>query len=281
MKKVSLVVLILIGSLFNLLAFPVAAQEQEIPPCAPDLTAIRELFDQVDGFSSAGDDENAFATLKSAHDQLKALVDACTPRIVLKLAERLVLRDGQLTLNYPDNWLRDIAADSSDPGNTTYVQFANKISVFNNTSSSVPVMNPGDQLIILIFGAPEAIISGSQLNPSAESILVSFQQTILEGSDTQGFRFGEMELLSINDRRAAGVSFSGITFEAQVYVVELQTASSFAVLLALSAPGELDILAPAVLEMAESMRYDPNAAPLPTATPVFVPSLVPSPTATP
>jgi hypothetical protein len=273
MKQISIIALI--GCL--LLTIPAAAQE-ETPPCTPDLIAVRELLDQVEVFTSAGNSASALTTMKTASEQLNILIEACTPRLILNLTERLVVRNGQLTLNYPENWLREITADSPDAVNPTYVQFANSINVFNSANTSVPVLNPGDQLIVLIFGAPETIVSGSELTPSAEGILISFQQTVLEGSDAQGFRFGEIELLSINDRRAATVNFSNTTFDAQAYAVEIQSGTTFAVLLALSAPGELDDLSPAALEMAASISYDPAAVSATPATPEFVPSPVPSPT---
>lgn len=266
MKIVRLVVLI--GCL--LLVIPAAAQADTPapPPCTPDLSAVRDLLDQVDAATSAGTTAETVALLTAARDQLDTLLDACTPRPVVNLAEQVAIRDGQVTLNYPANWLRRVDLDSADGLTPTYIQFASSVAVFDSAGSSpVPVLTAGQQLIVLIAGAPAAIVSGSSLAPSAPSLLASYRDTVGASADAAGFRFGEITTLTIGDRDAAQMDFNDATFEARVYAVELEAEQMYVILLALSAPGELANLTPTVEAMAASLQYDPGVGVEPTVNP--------------
>lgn len=243
MKIITMVTLI--GCL--LLPVPLAAQEM---PCTPNLTPVRELLDQADISLSEGASEDALALMQSASEQLQSLIDACTTK-------RLVARNGQLTLNYPENWLYELADGAADAPKETSVYFATTAALFDS-DTPVSVLNPGEQQVSLYFGEPGAIFVGLDFAPSAPGLLTAYQEFVLQSP--YEYDFGEIEAIRIHDYPAATLDFNAPTFAARAYALELESEAAYVLIVAMSAPGELQILAPVVLEMAASVRYDPAAA---------------------
>ncbi|MBZ0284299.1 MAG: hypothetical protein K8L97_26405 [Anaerolineae bacterium] len=253
MKIIS--IMALIGCL--LLTFPLAAQE-EIPSCTPDLTPVRELLDQVDVLVSEDTTEDAIMLMNTASEQLQILIDACTPHPVVNLAERLVAHNGQLTLNYPENWEYEIFDSPPDAPNETIMHFTNTIALFES-DTPVPVLNPGEQKISVYVGAPDGIFVGLDFTPSVTGLLTSYKQVAVQSLDDPGIYLGAIEQINIHDYSAAMWEFGSATHAAQAYAVELESETVYVLIVAMSAPGEMENLEPVVLEMATSLRYDPTA----------------------
>ncbi len=254
--KVLKIIVTLMGCL--LLAVPLAAQD-EAPPCTADLAPVRELLDQVDAAIGDSASEDALALMQSASEELQILIDACTPIPPIELTQTLVIHNGQLTVNFPEDWVSEVVVDSTDPEDPSNAQFATTSAVFDQVDGPTPTMNPGDQLVFLITGMPDSFVDGLDNAPSAPTILKAIQQTISESGDEEKFEFDEIQQISINDRRAASLELSYESFDGKLFVVELEREKTYVVLMALSAPGELEALAGAAQEMAESLQYNPAA----------------------
>jgi len=249
----SVMVITLIGLL--MLAFPLAAQDT---PCAPDLAPVRELLDQAEAQIAGGDNDAAVANLNSAREQLQTLIAACTP---VNLSQSLVTHGGQLALNYPEGWDYEVVNESDDPGDPTNVQFANDSAVFERAGGSIPELIAGDQLVFMIAGEPDAIVDELDAAPSPQAILKAIQQTIKESNEEEEIQFDEIEQSSIHDRRAATLNMRYSSFEARVFALELEREDFFVVLLAVSAPGELDTIVSIAEDMAASLQYDSDGIP--------------------
>lgn len=252
MKIISMMTLI--GCL--LLMFPLAAQE-ETPACTPDLTPVYGLLDQVDVLVSEDAAEDAIMLMNTVQEQLQILIDACTLQPVVNLAEHLVARSGQLTLNYPQNWEYEIFDSPPDAPNETIIHFANSVALFDS-DTPVTVLNPGEQKISVYVGAPDGIFVGLDFTPSPTDLLTSYKRVAVQSLDDPGIYLGAIEQINIHDYPAAMWEFGATTYAAQAYALELESEKVYVLIVAMSAPGEMKNLEPVVLEMAANLRYDPT-----------------------
>ena len=250
MKRISMMTLI--GCL--LLTLPLVAQE-ESPTCAPDLTQVRELLDQVEVLVNEGAVEDAIRLLGTVDEQLQIFINACAIHPVTLLTEHIVTRDGRLMLNYPANWLNEIFDSPLDAPNEIIMHFTNTSALFHS-DAPVPILNPGEQKISVYFGTPASIFVGLDFSPSVTGLLTSYKEVVMQSLDDPGTYLTSIENININDYPAAMWEFGGTTYAAQAYAMELDREKIYVLLVAMSAPGEIEKLESAVLEMAASLRYE-------------------------
>jgi hypothetical protein len=259
---------ILLGFLLALI-IPVHAQETE--DCGFDLVEVETLLEESQAAYDSGDTETALTLLSDAQTILRSIQINCG---VVNLTETLTIQSGRFTLKHPEGWTVEFeeASNSTEPGIAFMASSADALERLQN---STPDIRSGEQAVGVLFLAPEAATFLFDQETDFENSALGVAQAFVESIDEE-YTLGTPETLSINDRRAAVVDFSGSTFEAVLYVVEYEREAVYAVVIALAAPGEGDGIQKLALEMTKSIRYDSSIQFIPG----FTPSPVPSPTPT-
>jgi hypothetical protein len=260
--------LLRILTVLGMLFFTLTSAAQ--PDCVFDMEAVKTLLDEAQQAYDSGDTDSAFELLTEAQTALKSIRAACGD---VDLSQTISILGGAFTLAYPDGWVRNI--DETDiASQPSVVLMATNSDALERLESSTPELSAGEQaagvLFLLPDDLPNMFNTEFDFDFTPMGIAEAMQASI---TGDEGFKFGEPESLSINDRRAATLRFSGSMFEAVMVVVEFKREAVYVIIIALAAPGEGDGVETLALEMAKSVRYDPNVIP----TPDFVPSPVPRP----
>jgi hypothetical protein len=241
MKRILLCLLLTL-----LLVFPAAAQQEA---CEIDLTDFVVGLMQAQTAAASGDTESALAQIAQTRAALAGLIESCGAAGVeagVLLENEFVAPNGSFVVNYPSNWVEGAFSPNPNGGGVFFGSSPTAATALNTT---IPELQPGEQALAVAVGTP-ALLGDDSEAASLEDVLRAFT----EGSLAQFEIISELEISSSDDRQIGRAQFRGESFEALLVGVQLPDSELIAVVVGVTAAGELDALRPIVEAVALSVR---------------------------
>lgn len=233
-------------SLLLLLAVPAAAQAQA---CTIDLTdSVIQLL-QAQALAASGDTGGGLAQIAEARAGLAALVSNCGAEGIepgVLLDNEFGAPNGSFIVNYPLDWIEGGFSPNASGGGVFFGSSAAAAAALN---SAVPQAEPGEQALAVAVATP-ALLGVTSQNPTLAEVVNTFA----------GISMAQFEVVSgletaiRNDRPIARAQYRGESFEALLVGVQLPDSEHYAVVVGISAPGELEALRPIIDAVALSAR---------------------------
>lgn len=169
-----------------------------------------------------------------------------TPDAEITLTETITSDDGTYTILYPAGWYASTTGDSE-------FTFANTESGLDRQFNE-PVES-GEVLIGVLFGSPDEVIDdlGVATNSSVVEILETALDQLSESLDAE---IGDVEALSIDDRRAAAATLTLDEGDGYIALIDWND-TTMVVMMVLSAPGEREQWIPTAVEIVSSLTPTP------------------------
>lgn len=212
-------------------AFTVSAQEAT---CDIELSGIVSELLQAQAAASRGDTEAGLAQITEVRAALEAITTACTEagvEVGIVLDNRFVAPNNVFRVSYPLGWVEGAFSPNREAG-AIFLGSTNTAAQALNTS--VPQLVTGEQALVVAVGS--AATFGVVEDPSPEAITQSFAESRLTDFGT----ISEAEVSSLEDRPVARIDFSGEAFEAVLVGIQLGERDLYALVVAITPPGELD-----------------------------------------
>ena len=226
--------------------FAVSAQAQE---CDIDLTnAVLQLL-QAQTLSSGGDPDGGLAQIAEARAVLAEIVESCREAGLeagVLLDNEFIAPNGTFVVNYPTDWVEGVFSPNPAGGGVFFGSSPTAASALNST---IPELQPGEQALAIAVGSPALLGEASD-----DATLADVLRAFTEGSLAQFETVSELELSTFESRQIGRAQFRGDAFEALLVGVELPDSELVAIVVGVSAVGELDALRPVVEAVALSAR---------------------------
>ena len=217
--------------LMMIFAFPtlLLAQDQTDQPqpqpqtCTIDLSAVQDLLTQAQGQAGTA----ALALVVEAREGLLKIEQDCASAGVILLDQSYSAPDASFSVSYPHGW----SVGTYTPSETGGVLFlGNSAFADRLLQLQEPQIAPGEQAIQLLVGTPEATRQGDPL----ENVISDFESLI----NALYQDVSTTEYYTLDDRRAARLSFRGGGFDGVVVGIEVGD-GRFAVARGIAAAGGL------------------------------------------
>lgn len=194
-----------------------------------------------------------------------SLAQEATP---LDLTETFTTDDGQISLDYPADWVIEISEQTE--GQSLGLRLGTSQDVLDNTTGGFDVVIPaGEALVQVGIGNTESIASGVE-NIDADASVGELLAGLMPLLEDSRFTFGEIEETSIGRYDAALVEGVGDESSATlVGLIAIRPGITGALILS-TAPDELEQWKPTALAMVESLTFG-NLEATPDATDALTP----------
>ncbi|MFQ3568357.1 MAG: hypothetical protein SNJ59_15315 [Aggregatilineales bacterium] len=240
-----LTLLIIISSSLGA-ALPVHAQSD----CPVDLSAAAADLFRAQAAGAAGDFDQALASLNAARTALAAILADCRaagfePGIPLDNTFRAATN--ALIVDYPENWVLGNFTPNASGG---ALEMGTSQRAISSLRQPQPQFRAGDQGIVVVLGAPEALVSPRLTEwssaPTLEEVLTRFAEIALANYDQRGALAIESDLATID--------FSASQLQGVLIARELVAGELYAITVGLAAEDELEALRPIAYAVARSVR---------------------------
>lgn len=227
-------------------ALPMRAQSD----CPVDLSAAAADLFRAQAAGAAGDFDQALANLNAARGALATILAVCRaaglePGIPLDNTFRAPTN--ALTVDYPENWVLGNFTPNATGG---ALEMGISQRAINSLRQPQPQFRTGDQGIVVLLGAPEALISPRLTEwssaPTLEEVLTRFAEIALANYDQRSALAIEGDLATID--------FSASQLQGVLIARELAAGELYAIAVGLAARDELEALRPIVYAVARSVR---------------------------
>mgnify|MGYP000367033756 CR=1 FL=1 len=257
-----------------LIAFPLIGYTrilaQQDDPCRFNLSQLVAGLVEAQAAASSGEPAGALPVLRAAAEALTILADRCeaslsgamatdpgavtvtevTPEatVAISVPGVFVASNGAFTINYPPEWIAsDFLPLPPNNGAVTIGSTAESLTAINTQS---PVMTTGQQGLQIIVGTGDDLTNFELNQATLEEMLGyfigTFERTYPE--------IGTPETVTVADRTVGRLTFGGESFDAVLYLVELEPMTRFAVIAGIGAKGERDALIPIVEAAVSSLE---------------------------
>jgi hypothetical protein len=243
-RRAFLLAFLIIGLLTA--ALPIYAQGD----CPVDLSAAAADLFRAQAAGAAGDFDQALASLDAARTALAAILEGCRaaglePGIPLDNTFRAAAN--ALVVDYPETWVLGSFTPNASGG---ALEMGTGQRAINSLRQPQPQFRAGDQGIVVVLGAPEALVSPRLTEwssaPTLEEVLTRFSEVALANYDQRGALSIEGDLATID--------FSASQLQGVLIARELVAGELYAIAVGLAAENELDALRPIVYAVARSVR---------------------------
>lgn len=216
------------------LPFVFSASAQDAT-CPIDLSGVVTELVQAQASASSGDTEAGLAQIAGVRVALAEITAACAQAGVeagVLLDNRFVAPNSSFSVNYPSGWTEGSFSSNAEAG---AIFLGSTTTAAQALNTSIPQLASGEQALVVAVGSANTFGVGGE-NPSLEAILQQFAERTLADFNTTG----ELEMLSLEDRSVGRMEFSGEAFESVLVGIRLGDRDLYAIVVAVSAPGELD-----------------------------------------
>ena len=220
-----------------LICIPTFAASAQQTTCTIDLSSVVAELLQAQATASGGDAEASLVQIAEVRAALAAITTACAEAGVdagVVLDNRFVAPNNSFTVDYPSGWVEGNFSTNAEAG---AILLGSTPTAAQALNTSIPQLSPGEQALVVAVGSANTFGVGGE-NPSLEAILQQFAERSLADFETTG----ELEMSSLEDRSVGRMEFGGEAFESVLVGIRLGDRDLYAIVVAVAAPGELDLV---------------------------------------
>jgi hypothetical protein len=216
--------------------------------CEIDLSDAAAQLMRAQAAAAGGDADAGLAQIAEVRAALATITTGCAETGIeagVLLENQLIVPNGSFAFDYPSGWVTGTFSPSPGGGGMFVGSSTPAVQALN---TNVPQMQSGQQALVVAVGTPE-LLGADDETSSLETVLTSFASRAL----VQYELVGELELSTMGDETIGRMAFSGETFEAVLVGRQIDD-DLYAIVVGVSAPGELDALRPTADAVALSVR---------------------------
>jgi hypothetical protein len=217
--------------------------------CDIELSGIVTQLVQAQAAASSGDTASGLAQIADVRAALAAITANCSEAGIeagVLLDNRFVAPNGMFSVSYPSGWVAGTFTPNPRGG---AIFLGNSEAAVAALNANIPQLRAGDQALAVAVGT--ATLLGVDIeNPSLEAVLLGFAERSLTLFNTTS----ELQMSSLRDQPVGRMEFGGDTFESVLVGIQLSDSDLYALVVAVTAPGELDALRRTADAVALSVR---------------------------